>query len=48
MGEEFRAYRVLVGKPERRDHLENVGLVSKIIFKWILNMGWRGLVSSSS
>jgi hypothetical protein len=30
-----RAYRVLVGKPEGRRHLENPGVDGKIILKWI-------------
>jgi hypothetical protein len=30
------AYRVLAGKPQRRDHSENPGVGGRIILKWIL------------
>jgi hypothetical protein len=35
MGERRGAYRVLVGKPEERDHLEFSGVDGRIILKWI-------------
>ena len=34
-GERRCAYRVLVGKPEEKDHLENLGIDEWIILKWI-------------
>jgi hypothetical protein len=36
MGERRGAYRVLVGKPEGRNHLTDLGLDGRIILKWIL------------
>jgi len=35
MGERRGTYRVLVGKPERRDHLEDPGIDGRIILRWI-------------
>jgi hypothetical protein len=35
MGERRGVYRVLVGKPEERDHLEEAGVDGKIISRWI-------------
>jgi hypothetical protein len=35
------AYRVLVGKPEGRNHLEDPGVDGRIILKWILEK-WDG------
>jgi hypothetical protein len=35
-GERRGAYRVLVGKPGKRDHLECPGVDRKIIITWIL------------
>jgi hypothetical protein len=29
------AYRVLVGRPEGKDHLEELGVGGRIILKWI-------------
>jgi len=29
------AYRVLVGRPEIRDHLEDLGIDGRIILKWV-------------
>ena len=34
-GEKRVAYRVLVGKPEERDHLEDPGVDERIILRWI-------------
>jgi len=34
-GEKGDAYRVLVGKPEERDHLEEPGVDGRIILRWI-------------
>ena len=35
MEETSDAYRILVGKPEERDHLEDPGIGGRIILKWI-------------
>jgi hypothetical protein len=44
MGERRGAYRVLVGKPEGKDHLEDPGIDRRIILKWIFDRltGGRG------
>jgi hypothetical protein len=46
MGEKRGVYRVLVGKPEGRNHLEDPGLDGRIILRWIsrkLDVGvWTG------
>jgi hypothetical protein len=34
------AYRVLVGKPEGRYHLENPGVGGRIILKWVFDIDW--------
>jgi hypothetical protein len=39
MGERRGAYRALVGKPERRNHLEDPGVDGRIILKWIFERG---------
>jgi hypothetical protein len=36
MGETRNAYRVLLGKPDVKDHIEDVGLNGQIILKHIL------------
>ena len=36
MRESIGAYRVLVGKSEGKDHLENPGVDGSMIFRWIL------------
>ena len=47
-GERRGTYKVLVGKPEETDHLEDVGVDGKIILKSILKKSfaraWIGLV----
>jgi len=35
MGDRRGAYRVFVGRPERKNHLENLGTDGRIILKWI-------------
>ena len=48
MGERRGAYRVLVGKLEGRDHLEDPGIDERITLRWIfrkLDVGsWTGLI----
>jgi hypothetical protein len=45
MGERRCVYRVVVGKPEGRDHLEDPGIGGRIQLKWILRkwVGGHGL-----
>jgi hypothetical protein len=47
-GEERHAYRILVGKPEERDHYEDLYVSGRIIFKWISEkqggVVWIGLI----
>jgi hypothetical protein len=45
-GEE-RSYRILVGRPEGRSHLEDPGLDERIILKWMFRKwhgAWTGLI----
>ena len=46
MGERRGIYRVLVGKPEGRDHLGDPGVDGRIILRWIFRMldveAWTG------
>jgi len=38
------AYRVLVGRPEEKHHLEDLSIDGKIILKWIFNQRYgRGM-----
>ena len=41
MGERKDAYRVLVGRPEERDHLEDLGADGRMILIWIFKT-WEG------
>jgi hypothetical protein len=41
MGEGRGAYRILVGRPERRNHLEDLGRDGRIILKWVFKK-WEG------
>jgi hypothetical protein len=47
-GERRGAYRVLVGKPEGRNHLEEPDVDGKIILKWIFERleaeAWTGSI----
>jgi hypothetical protein len=36
MGEERKVYKVLVGNPKERDHLEDQGVGGKMGSEWIL------------
>jgi hypothetical protein len=42
MGERRGAYRILVGKPEEKFHLEDLRLDGRIILKWIFKKWERG------
>jgi hypothetical protein len=48
MGERRGAYRVMVGKLEGRDHLEDPGVDGRIILRWIFRKldvsSWTGLI----
>jgi hypothetical protein len=48
MGEKRKAYRILVGKPEVRDHWEDLDVSGWTILKWILEredgMVWIGSI----
>jgi hypothetical protein len=41
MGDRRGAYRVLVGRPEGRNHLKDLGIDGTIILKWIFKK-WDG------
>jgi hypothetical protein len=44
MGERRGAYRVLVVKPDGRNHLQDRGVDERVIFKWVLRgVGWGGM-----
>jgi hypothetical protein len=41
MGEERKLYKVLVGKPEGKNHLEDQGIGGKMESEWILGrLAW--------
>jgi hypothetical protein len=47
MGAGRGAYKILVGKPEGRDHLEDPGVDGMVILKWIFKTwdgAWTGLI----
>jgi hypothetical protein len=44
IGEKRTAYRILVGKPEGKNHWEDRDVGGWTVLKWILDrMGWYGL-----
>ena len=48
MGERRGVYRVLVGKPEGRAHLEDPGVDGRIILRWIFRKLYVGVWIGSS
>jgi hypothetical protein len=48
MGVRRVVYRVLVGKPEERDHLRDSGVDGKIILCWVFMKWDMGLWTGSS
>ena len=44
MGDSNGAYNVLVGRPEGKNHLENLGLDGTILLKWIYKKVWARLM----
>jgi hypothetical protein len=48
MGEIRNAYNTLVGKPEGKNHLEDLGIDGKIILEWVLmiygGVVWNGCI----
>jgi hypothetical protein len=45
MGERRNVYRILLGKPEGKNHWEDQGVGGWIILKWILDrIVWIGLI----
>jgi len=47
MGERKGVYRVLVGKPEGKNHLEDHGVDGRIILRWIFRK-WQVAVWTGS
>jgi len=47
MGERTGVYRVLVGKPEERDHLGEQGVDLMVIFRWIFKKWYVGVWTGS-
>jgi hypothetical protein len=48
MGERRSVYRVLVGKPEGKNHLGDPGVDGRIILRWIFRKCVMGLWTGSS
>jgi len=47
MGKRRGAYRVLVGKPEGKSHLQDPSIVGKIILRWIFRKWFMGVWTGS-
>jgi hypothetical protein len=47
MGEDRKVYRVLVGKPEGKNHLEDQGVDGRMESEWILGILAGGVYSGS-
>ena len=45
MGEKGGIYRVLMGKPEGKNHLGDPGVDGRIILRWIFRK-WEGVVGT--
>jgi len=43
MGERRGAYRILVGKPEGQNHLEDPGIAGRVTLRWIFRKWGCGL-----
>jgi hypothetical protein len=43
MGDNIKAYKILVGKRKARDHLGDLGMYGKMILKWIIKVGCEGV-----
>jgi hypothetical protein len=39
MGKKRGVFRILVGKPEEREHLEDPGVDERVILRWIFRKG---------
>ena len=48
MGDRRGVYRILVGKPEGKNHLEDAGVDGRIILKWIFRAWDLGSLTGSS
>jgi hypothetical protein len=48
MGEDRKVYRVLVGKPKGKNHLEDQGVDGRMRSEWILERLGAGVNSGSS
>jgi hypothetical protein len=48
MGDRIGVYRVLVGKPEERDHVEDPGVYGRIILSWIFRKWDEGRARTGS